>query len=95
MMASGVVMAGHISTHSRAKAAGPPSPWRPPRRGHFNSQPREGGWWASAAHQARLPISTHSRAKAAGLMASGVVMAGHISTHSRAKAAGRLVTTIL
>ena len=33
-----------ISTHSRAKAAGCPSP--PLRRdsGHFNSQPREGGW---------------------------------------------------
>ena len=57
----------HISTHSRAKAAGKPS-WR--NRSvicYFNSQPREGGWHTPYVNQAGyFYISTHSRAKAAG-----------------------------
>ena len=43
-MASGVVMAGHVSTHSRPKAAGPDSRLSVLPTSCFNSQPPEGGW---------------------------------------------------
>ena len=55
-----------ISTHSRAKAAGRQKPRALSRGQNFNSQPREGGWVATALPIPPNIISTHSRAKAAG-----------------------------
>ena len=37
-----------ISTHSRAKAAGPLPLSHTSHTSNFNSQPREGGWWLPA-----------------------------------------------
>ena len=74
----------HISTHSRAKAAGGRQALCGARKHDFNSQPREGGWPVSFTPETPSAISTHSRAKAAGSSASpDFHFSGHFNSQPR------------
>ena len=74
----------HISTHSRAKAAGGRQALCGARKHDFNSQPREGGWPVSFSPETPSAISTHSRAKAAGSSASpDFHFSGHFNSQPR------------
>ena len=74
----------HISTHSRAKAAGGRQALCGARKHDFNSQPREGGWPVSFTTETPSAISTHSRAKAAGSSASpDFHFSGHFNSQPR------------
>ena len=74
----------HISTHSRAKAAGGRQALCGARKHDFNSQPREGGWPVAFTPETPSAISTHSRAKAAGSSASpDFHFSGHFNSQPR------------
>ena len=77
MMASGVVMAGHVSTHSRPKAAGPCSVIGAGMPFQLTAARRRLVVIARL-HRLGIVVSTHSRPKAAGTGGA-----------SRATAAGR------
>ena len=88
-MASGVVMAGHVSTHSRPKAAGPDSRLSVLPTSCFNSQPPEGGWTLSVNKTACIACF-NSQPPEGGWQRHflRLLLQIRVSTHSRPKAAG-------
>ena len=87
-----------VSTHSRPKAAGKHECADCPKRGRFNSQPLEGGWFLNCQMPSKtFPFQlTAARRRLVGEDSEGKTTV-KVSTHSRPKAAGtsRVVAMIL